>query len=80
MRIQSRELNEKIEIVIANESKKIKDIKQLFNELYREDHTVKGLGIGLNIVKKICDKYQIKIRAVEKDGMTRFILQYEDKQ
>lgn len=74
------QLNNMIEIIIANKSKKIKDIKQLFNELYQEDHAVKGLGIGLNIVKKICDKYNIDISVVEKDGITRFILKYEEKQ
>ncbi|SFP72690.1 hybrid sensor histidine kinase/response regulator [Hydrogenimonas thermophila] len=74
------QLNEKIEIIIANESKKIKDIKQLFNELYREDQAINGLGIGLNIVKKICDKYHININVVEKDGTTRFILQFKENQ
>jgi DNA-binding response OmpR family regulator len=73
-------INGKIELIIANESKKIKDIEKLFNELYQDDQTAQGLGIGLSIVKKICDKYQIEINVVEKDGKIRFILQYKENQ
>jgi len=68
-----------IQLVIANSSKKIKDVKKLFNELYREDHSVMGLGIGLSIVKKICQKYSIEIDVESEDGITRFSLLYKEK-
>ena len=71
--------NDKIRLAISNSSKKIKDAKKLFDKLYREDHTVMGLGIGLSIVKKICDKYDIDVDVESDDNTTSFILNYEEK-
>ena len=71
--------NEKIKLAITNSSKKIKNAEKLFDKLYREDHTVMGLGIGLSIVKNICDKYNIDISVESNDDSTSFILYYEEK-
>ena len=71
--------DERIQIVISNASKKIKDVKKLFEELYREDHSVMGLGIGLKIVKKICQKNHIEIDVAHEDSVTSFILRYKEK-
>jgi len=40
---------------------KIKDKDKIFNKFYREDKVKGGFGIGLNIIKKITQKYNIKI-------------------
>ncbi len=72
--------DEKIKLVISNSSKKIKDAKKLFDELYREDHSVMGLGIGLSIVKKICDKHKISIEVSSNEDITSFILTYKESE
>ena len=65
---------------ISNDSQKLQDPKKLFDKLYREDKSVMGLGIGLGIVKKICDKYNISIEVVAEEHKTRFILCYKEVQ
>jgi len=72
-------INGKIRLSISNYSKKIKNPKKLFDKLYREDHSVMGLGIGLSIVQKICEKYNIAIEVESNDSITSFILTYEEK-
>ena len=47
----------------------IKDNKAVFDKDYREHHEKRGLGLGLNMVKLICEKYRI-----------RYELKYEDNQ
>ncbi|RUM45746.1 MAG: hybrid sensor histidine kinase/response regulator [Hydrogenimonas sp.] len=70
--------DQEIQLTITNTSKKIQNVKQLFHELYREDHTVMGLGIGLSIVKKICDKYGITIDVEAQEDRICFILRYKE--
>jgi signal transduction histidine kinase len=76
--IAIRQVNEKIELSITNASQKIKNVKELFKELYREDYSVTGIGMGLNIVKRICTKNSITIDVQNDDKSTKFILQYKE--
>jgi len=75
--IQDKE--DKIQLSIANHSKTIQDPKKLFEKLYREDTTVMGLGIGLSIVKNICDRYKIDIDVTSENNITSFTLVYKEK-
>jgi len=77
--IQINIIDEKIRLSISNYSKKIKNPKKLFDKLYQEDHSVMGLGIGLSIVQKICEKYTIDIEVESNDSTTSFILTYKEK-
>lgn len=56
---------------IGIEDKKIKDI---FNRYYRATSQSGGFGIGLNIVKEICNKYAVKfdVKSQTKKGTTFF--------
>lgn len=44
----------------------IKDTKKIFYRYYRGDKVTGGFGIGLNIVKKICDKNNVRIKVDSK--------------
>lgn len=46
---------------ISSNSTTIEDPEQIFNAYYRENHIKDGLGLGLNLVKTICDEENIKI-------------------
>jgi signal transduction histidine kinase len=59
---------------VENIGDKIEHIKRLFDRYYREDEARGGFGLGLNIVKEICDKNGVKI---EVDSTTqRTIFRY----
>ncbi|RXK00387.1 two-component sensor histidine kinase [Arcobacter sp. CECT 8986] len=45
----------------------IKDVKNVFKRFSREDETQGGFGLGLNIIKNICDKNNIVIELKSKE-------------
>ena len=51
---------------------KILNSHKIFEKNYREHVHKRGLGIGLNIVKKICEKYNIEYRVISKEGKNIF--------
>ncbi|MGM0533085.1 MAG: sensor histidine kinase [Campylobacterota bacterium] len=55
-----------------NSSDTIKDLEKIFDEYYREDRVKGGYGIGLSIVKEICDENDIAVHAASQDGQTVF--------
>jgi len=67
-----------IEIIISNVSVGVKDISKFFTELYRENHSVMGFGIGLGIVKQICNEYQINIEVKLEEGRVSIYLSYRE--
>ncbi len=56
-------------VTIKNQGNKIKEPNKIFEKFYREDLSgnIEGLGLGLSIVKKICNKYGFKIKYDYKD-------------
>lgn len=75
-KIQIRLYQKENEILfeVENIGDKIEHINRLFDRYYREDEARGGFGLGLNIVKEICDKNGVKI---EVDSTTqRTIFRY----
>ncbi len=58
-------------------SQRIKNPQNVFNKNYREHSHKRGLGIGLNIVKEICEKYKIKYSVYYQDGKNIFEYQFK---
>ncbi len=53
-------------IVIEDSGKGIKNSKKVFDRFYKESD--RGIGIGLSIVKKLCDELDIKITIESEEG------------
>ncbi len=61
-------------ISIENFGSIIEDTKKIFDPYFQQSKKRPGLGLGLNIVKEICDKYDVKIKVhSQKDSATKFI-------
>lgn len=58
--------------VIENEGVGIKNTKTIWNRYKREDLAQGGFGIGLNIVRKICERYDIKYAAKSEEKIVVF--------
>jgi len=60
-------------LIIEDTGKGIKNPKKVFERFYKEQE--RGIGIGLHIVKKLCDELGIAISLTSKVGEgSRFIL------
>ena len=61
------------QLIVSDTGVGIKNVDKIFNRYYKESQ--RGIGIGLNIVKKLCDSLDIKIEVESKIGEgSRFIL------
>jgi len=62
--------DENIIYSIQNYGDIIKDTKTIFNRYYKENSIKGGFGIGLNIVKNICELHniQVDVNSTKKDG------------
>ena len=81
----SKKSSEIVEIVISNDDEELNiifrdngigmseaEIQNLFKEYYRVSNNIQGLGLGMSIIKEICDDYgiSIKIQSIKKEGTT----------
>lgn len=69
--------NNTAKFIISNKSDEIKSLEKLFSRFYRENEATGGFGLGLNIVKEICDKNGVKIKLNSKDKSTTFEYEFE---
>jgi signal transduction histidine kinase len=74
--ISLNEVAEAVFLEFKNSSDTIKDIDKIFTTYYREDRIKGGYGIGLSIVKEICDENGIDVTAQSSGGQTRFAYRF----
>jgi signal transduction histidine kinase len=69
---------EEKEIVLQFQSfgKAIENREKLFEKNYRENESKRGLGLGLNMVKNICEKYEIKYLVSYENGRNIFTYKF----
>lgn len=75
--VSLREEDKTIILSFTSLGKEIKEPSKLFEKGYRESKNRDGHGLGLYIIKSICDKYTIDIDLQSKQGVTvfKYILQ-----
>jgi len=56
----------------SSHSSLIHEPKKIFEEYYREERLKEGFGLGLNLVKKICDEEDVKIDLESNSHFTTF--------
>jgi signal transduction histidine kinase len=57
---------------VQSRSSPIQDVKKIFEAYYRERKKTDGFGLGLSLVKSICDEDGVEIRISSQSEMTRF--------
>ena len=57
---------------ITNKGDHIQNVDKLFEKFYREDKARGGFGLGLNIVKEICDVNSVKIALTSQENTITF--------
>jgi len=62
---------------VASRSAVIQDIEKIFEAYYRERRMKDGFGLGLNLVKSICDEEGIAITIESTEAQTRFTYRFE---
>jgi len=63
-------------LIVENPSEPISDTSKVFELFYREDESKEGLGLGLYIVKTLCQKNGISIKAKYEKGIFKIILEW----
>ena len=65
-------VNIEVDFSVSSRSKEIKDKDKIFDSFYREEKNREGFGIGLGLVKNICDEENVNISLDSSDAKTTF--------
>ncbi|MBU0721490.1 HAMP domain-containing histidine kinase [bacterium] len=66
-----------IDVSVSSKSKVIKDTDKIFDAYYREEQKREGFGIGLRLVRTICDEENILISLDSDDEKTTFSYRFK---
>ncbi|MGB5793723.1 cache domain-containing protein [Poseidonibacter sp.] len=69
--------DDEIEFSVTTHSKKIEYQNRIFDDFYRENTARGGFGLGLKIVKEICDKNLVIIKLESNDKETKFTYRFK---
>jgi len=66
-----------IDMSVRSKSKEIKNTDKIFDAYYREEKNRDGFGIGLRLVKSICDEEDVKISIDSNNEQTSFTYRFK---
>jgi signal transduction histidine kinase len=67
-----KQFGSNLEFWVASKSKAIEDKEKVFQAYYREEKNTDGFGLGLQMVRNICDEEGIDIKVSSDENNTRF--------
>ncbi len=68
--------DDQVEFSVSTKSKKIEYQSKIFDDFYRENRNRGGFGLGLKIVKEICDKNLVIIKLESNEQETKFTYRF----
>lgn len=66
-----------VEFLVSSKSKIIKDTDKVFEAYYREEKSRDGFGLGLRLVKSICDEESVEVNVSSNDSLTVFSYKFK---
>lgn len=66
-----------VEFAVSSKSKIIKDTQRVFEAYYREEKSTDGFGLGLRLVKSICDEEGVEVTLASDDELTTFSYKFK---
>jgi len=70
--VKVEKINTFFKFSVSSHSKKIQEPQKIFDEYYREEKSKNGFGLGLNLVKRICDEEGVIINVTSDLDNTSF--------
>lgn len=70
--ITLKAIQDHYELTIATHSSIIQHPNKIFEEYYREENSQEGFGLGLNLVKRICEEENVEILLESNQYLTSF--------
>jgi signal transduction histidine kinase len=65
------------EFSVSSRSKIIQDTQKVFEAYYREEKNIDGFGLGLRLVKSICEEERVEVDVSSNDSLTTFSYKFK---
>jgi len=66
-----------VEFLVSSKSKIIQDTQKVFEAYYREEKSRDGFGLGLRLVKSICEEESVEVDVTSNDSLTTFSYKFK---
>ncbi|MDD5401532.1 MAG: HAMP domain-containing sensor histidine kinase [Sulfurimonas sp.] len=66
-----------VEFLVSSKSKIIQDTQKVFEAYYREEKSRDGFGLGLRLVKSICEEESVEVDVASNDSLTTFSYKFK---